>query len=159
LDNHQQLNNSNDDTLADCGGGKYTDTILLNQLMGNHDTVERTLLEMEQSGRRAAGTGSISGFVAHEFGHHLINDLRTKFPDIFAQTVTPILQSYVSEGQDWIELNLSGLASGKPGSVIKPDEVLAEAFAESKMSKEPRKAAREIGQALDAAYSKGTLSN
>jgi hypothetical protein len=153
LKNQEPQSSPIDDLLANCGGGKYKDGIYLDQaLAGNHEAATKKLQELEASGKRAKGTGSISGFVTHEFGHLMINDLRTNYPDIFANTVEPVLKKYAFQGQDWLEQNISTLASGKPKLNIKTDEILAEAFAESKLAKEPREAARELGAAIDTAY-------
>lgn len=141
------------DSLSNCGEGKYKDGIYLDQsLAADHDVATKKLQELEANGQRAKGTGSITGFIAHEYAHLIINDLRVNFPDIFTDAIGPVLNRYISKGQDWIELNISQLASGKPGSDVKPDELLAEAFAESQLNNSPREAAKELGTAINIAY-------
>lgn len=125
-------------TLSGCDG---FDGIALNQKWANDfDQTQFNCRLDEIGGGSAEATGSVSGVVAHEFGHTVENYLvRTgRFHEIASE-----LAALEAAGVDAVAEGVSEYASKGES------ELFAEAFAEYQINDNPRPAARRIGELVD----------
>jgi hypothetical protein len=88
----------------------------------------------------ARGTGSVSGIVAHEFGHSVENHLRDsgQFGEVQSK-----LNQIKSGGFEYVASKVSRYATSSD------QELFAELFAEHQLNAEPREPAREVGEIVD----------
>lgn len=128
---------------------KYTG-IYTNSVIGKKaELINETVLRCEKSGWFTAGAKDSSYIVAHEIGHELDKFMGIKnmdsFKEIFNREHKLGLQS-LSE-----KLSKYGATAGKIIS-HRPDEMIAEAWAEFTTSNNPRPLAKEIGELIAKTY-------
>jgi hypothetical protein len=110
---------------------------------GDYDKANRAVRKDERDGGSAEGTGSISGVIAHEYGHVVENHLRAmgQFDDIAAE---------VQETFDFGPLLVSSEVSAYARK--SKQELFAEAFAEYQMKDHPRPFAERLGKLVDEKF-------
>lgn len=93
------------------------------------------------AGASANGVDSISGVIAHEYGHVVHNYLHRHGMD---RELNGMLGELSDEGASWIRQNVSNYANSSPA------ELFAELFAEYHMAAKPRPPSEAVGHYVDA---------
>lgn len=89
------------------------------------------------------GLDSMSGVIAHEFGHVVYNDIEQAGD---GKDVLGVSSEVYDNGRDWVRANISSYGT------VSERECFAEAFAEYHLSPQPREAALRVGEAVDDYY-------
>lgn len=116
----------------------------------DYDKIAKAIKEDVKSGWHPVGTESPASILIHEFGHMV--DYMLIDAGIRDKYLTPITKEVLKLSKKELRDQLSEYAG------TNHMEVIAEAFAEYHLSKNPRKWARKIGEAIDEAmneYRKG----
>jgi len=110
---------------------------------GNYDKANYDARFDELAGGSANGTGSISGVIAHEYGHVVENHLRAtgQFDEIAIE-----VQQTFDLGPLLVSSEVSAYARKSE------QELFAEAFAEYQMMDHPRPFAERIGKLVDEKF-------
>jgi hypothetical protein len=133
---------------------------LIAEKLKDPSILQRIGRKHEASGYWAPGTGSVTGLFFHEFGHHiggrivlnptLQTAIEQSIEHSTGRTMLVVAADHGRLGAQHVEQLLSGYAARNPS------EMIAEAFAEWKLSPQPRALASAIGSVIDR-FLKGEL--
>jgi len=128
-------------TLRETSG--YNGISMNREWSGNYDKANYDARSDELAGGSANGTGSISGVIAHEYGHVVENHLRAtgQFDEIAIE-----VQQTFDLGPLLVSSEVSAYARKSE------QELFAEAFAEYQMMDHPRPFAERIGKLVDEKF-------